>query len=148
MKLILAGLFLGWAAAASGADQLEVEKLMRRLKRTDPARLPPSTVLPEHHRHMEYVVHGKIGERVLHPTSIPLYNLTPTSRDHLPTVGQLPVGTNVTLESVEAYKGRQFYRVKRKDGQPVPDGWIDGMFLMATGQVSYDPDKPLDSKAP
>lgn len=124
-------------AAPQKDEQLRIQK---KLKRLDLKRVNLSTEVPQHHDYLGWKIDGSINGEMLHQTAVPTIDIdfgTFQVRD----VGNVPVGTKVSLQKLVVFKGRNFFQVKRKDTNQVVDGLVDGMFIVAAGDILTSPDQ-------
>ncbi len=124
-------------AAPQKVDEVRIQK---KLKRLDLKRVNLSTELPEYHNYLGWKIDGRINDEVIHQSNVPLIDIdlgTFQMRD----VGSIPIGTQVSLQKVLAFKGRHFFVVKRKDTNQILDGYVDGLFIVPTGDILSSPDQ-------
>ncbi len=132
--LMLAALLLGGSDAVRAAGHPKGKTTNHRAEMDESynKRLNPGYEIPVDPDKSRWRVTGKIGDKVIYPTSVPLYSFDGEARGTRLT--ELPIGAQVKMEKVRAYKGRHYYGVETEqklgNGQVVKKTlWVDGFQL-------------------
>jgi hypothetical protein len=103
-------------------------------------RMNLATEIPNPIEQFKYKVIGTINGVVYYPSAVPLVDFDNTSETWKSKVGEVPVGSEITLDIVQGFQGRIFYGIdlKKKVGGKdiVKYGWLDGMFVQIAGKAS------------
>lgn len=121
-------------------QKIDEARIQKKLKRLDLKRVNLSTELPQYHNYLGWKIDGRINDEVIHQSNVPLIEID-LGTFQIRDVGAIPVGTQVSLQKILAFKGRHFYIVKRKDTGQVLDGYVDGFFIVPTGDILPSPDQ-------
>lgn len=133
-------IFMGSHAGFAAPQKDEQVRIQKKLKRLDLKRLNLSTEVPQYHDYLGWKIDGSINGEVIHQTAVPTIEIdfgTFQIRD----VSTIPVGTKVSLQKFVVFKDRNFFQVKRKDTNQLVEGLVDGMFIVAAGDILSSPDQ-------
>lgn len=91
-------------------------------------RLDPATEIPRNMDKIRFVVTGKFHGVDMYPTAVPLFSFD--DNGYMAQVSEIPVGTEIKLQYVRGYRGRNFYGIEAdvKVGESTIKkmNWIDG----------------------
>lgn len=139
-KFTIGLIFLFWTQLGTSAPQKDEQvRIQKKLKRLDLKRVNLSTELPQHHNYLGWKIDGSIDGQVIHAAAVPTLEID-MGTFQIRDVGNIPVGTKVSLQKLMVFKGRNFFQVKRKDNNQAVEGYVDGMFIVAAGDILSSPD--------
>lgn len=114
----------GFDRSYQGAD------LKKQLRINFPQHVDPGLEVPKFHEYYKWVVSGSIGKDQIYQNAVPLFSL-PELRE----IGQIPIGTEIKLNSFSTAGGMIYYLIKIEE----KSGFIHGSF------ISRATDKPRTS---
>jgi hypothetical protein len=135
--LIAAGPAPGGAAPASGKKKVYFTYPQPpKVKPDDPMRVDPGTQVPEHPERYVWKVSGKIRGKVVYPSAVPVYAFDDFGGGRPTRIGEVPVGTEVKLETIHP-GGRIHYYVVPFSGS-TRTAWMNGLYIEPAGYTPPD----------